>query len=116
MNYPYKILNTRYRASSHQHRASRIKHPGSLIPHPATRNSQPATHSPHPATGFTLIEILLAFLILAIVLTTLMTSFNAVFSTTDALENSSKYYDMAKNCLNRMILDLDAVYVPQPPF
>lgn len=109
MNYPYKILNTRCRASSHQHRASRIKHPGSLIPHPATRK-------PHPATGFTLIEILLAFLILAIVLTTLMTSFNAVFSTTDALENSSKYYDMAKNCLNRMILDLDAVYVPQPPF
>jgi general secretion pathway protein J len=61
-------------------------------------------------------EILLAFLILAIVMSTILGSFNAVFSTTDTLENSSKYYDMAKNCLNRMSLDLAALYVTQPPF
>ena len=79
------------------------------IPHPATRNSQ-------PATGFTLMEILLAFLILAIVVSTILGSFNAVFSTTDTLENSGKYYAMAKNCLNRMSLDLNALYVTQPPY
>ena len=61
-------------------------------------------------------EILLAFLILAIVVSTILGSFNAVFSTTDTLENSGKYYDMAKNCLNRMTRDLDALYVTQPPF
>jgi general secretion pathway protein J len=61
-------------------------------------------------------EILLAFLILAIVMSTILGSFNAVFSTTDTLENSSNYYDMAKNCLNRMSLDLNALYVTQPPF
>ena len=65
--------------------------------------------------GFTLMEILLAFLILGIVLTTILASFNAVFSTTDTLKNSSRYYDMAKNCLNRMTLDLGAVYITQPP-
>jgi len=77
---------------------------------------KPASSIQNPASGFTLLEILLAFLILAIVMSTILGSFNAVFSTTDTLENSSKYYDMAKNCLNRMSLDLNALYVTQPPF
>jgi general secretion pathway protein J len=67
------------------------------------------------AKGFTLIEILLAFLILGIVLTTVLASFNAVFSTTDALDSGSRYFEMAKNCLNRMTQDLQALYVRQPP-
>ena len=66
-------------------------------------------------SGFTLIEILLAFLILGIVLTTVLASFNAVFSTTEALNDSSRYFDMAKSCLGRMTLDLQAIYVRQPP-
>jgi len=70
---------------------------------------------PGPAAGFTLVEILLAFLILGIVMTTIMASFNAVFSTTDTLNNSGRYFEMAKNCLNRMTLDLEALYVSQPP-
>ncbi|NNL77881.1 MAG: hypothetical protein HKO68_16235 [Desulfobacterales bacterium] len=78
---------------------------------PAIRSRQPQT----TATGFTLMEILLAFLILGIVVTTILASFNAVFSTTETLENSAKYYDMAKNCLNRMTLDLEALYTIQPP-
>ena len=90
--------------------------PATGSPRLTTRNPQPATRNPDPASGFTLMEILLAFLILAIVMTTILGSFNAVFSTTDTLENSGKYYDMAKNCLNRMSLDLGALYVTQPPF
>jgi len=77
---------------------------------PVTRNQLPAT-----SNGFTLMEILLAFLILGIVVTTVLASFNAVFSTTDTLNNSSRYFDTAKNCLNRMTLDLEALYVRQPP-
>ena len=65
--------------------------------------------------GFTLMEILLSFLILGIVVTTILASFNAVFSTTDTLNSSSRFYDMAKNCLNRMTLDLEAFYAHQPP-
>jgi general secretion pathway protein J len=60
-------------------------------------------------------EILLAFLVLGIVITTILASFNAVFSTTDTLENSATYYEMAKNCLNRMTLDLGAIYITQAP-
>ena len=70
---------------------------------------------PEASNGFTLVEILLSFLILGIVLTTILASFNAVFSTTDTLNNSSRYFDMAKNCLSRMTLDLEALYVRQPP-
>ena len=60
-------------------------------------------------------EILLAFLILGMVVTTVLASFNAVFSTTDTLNTSSRYYEMAKNCLNRMTHDLAAAYARQSP-
>jgi len=85
--------------------------------HPITMNNdnRPASNIRHIAAGFTLMEILLAFLILGIVVTTILASFNAVFSTTDTLKNSSRIYDMAKNCLNRITLDLGALYVTQPP-
>ena len=65
--------------------------------------------------GFTLMEILLAFLIMGIVVTTILASFNAVFSSTDTLNSSSRFYEMAKSCLNRMALDLEAFYAHQPP-
>ena len=98
--------------TSIQNRASGIEYPESSIEyrvseHPATRNQR--TRQSAAGNGFTLMEILLAFLILGIVVTTILASFNAVFSTTDTLNNSSQYYDMAKNCLNRMTLDLEAL-------
>jgi len=86
------------------------------FPKPTTSIQYPVSSIRRSATGFTLMEILLAFLILAIVVSTILGSFNAVFSTTDTLENSGKYYAMAKNCLNRMSLDLNALYVTQPPY
>ncbi len=97
--------------SNFGHRVSRIQHPATSVPYPipAIRFSITSTR------GFTLMEILLAFLILGIVVATILASFNAVFSTTDTLKNSSRYYEMAKNCLNRMTLDLGALYVIQPP-
>jgi general secretion pathway protein J len=83
---------------------------------PKLKIPNPKSQIERSVSGFTLMEILLAFLILAIVVSTILGSFNAVFSTTDTLENSGKYYDMAKNCLNRMTFDLEALYVSQPPF
>lgn len=97
-------IRNRKRLSNFAHRLPSIRHRAFNL-----RQQAIATH------GFTLMEILLAFLILGIVMTTILASFNAVFSTTDSLENSARYYDMAKNCLNRMALDLGALYVAQPP-
>ena len=107
----YKASRIQDPGSSIEYRASSIRHPASSTRHPASGLRRQANSAP----GFTLMEILLAFLILGIVMTTILASFNAVFSTTDSLEDSARYYDMAKNCLNRMALDLGALYVAQPP-
>jgi general secretion pathway protein J len=67
------------------------------------------------AAGFTLMEILIATAILAIVVTTVLASFNSVFSTTEVLDESEDIYEMAQNCLKRMTLDLESVHVTQRP-
>jgi general secretion pathway protein J len=60
-------------------------------------------------------EIMLAILIFGLVVTTVLGSFNAVFSTTDALESSSDTYEMAKDCLKRLTMDLESIHVAQAP-
>lgn len=75
----------------------------------------PAARSQRPDSGFTLMEILVATAILAIVVTTILVSFNSVFSTTEVLDESADIYEMAKNCLKRMALDLESIHVTQRP-
>jgi general secretion pathway protein J len=121
----YPVSDFKNRIWGNIHSVSSTKHSESSIEHPASSKQYPMSDVRHsvsdiqsPITsdrGFTLMEILLAFLILGIVLTTILASFNAVFSTTDTLKNSSRYYDMAKNCLNRMTFDLGALYIIRPP-
>jgi len=82
---------------------------------PAARSQSPETSSQQPDTGFTLMEILVATAILAIVVTTVLASFNSVFSTTEVLDDSADIYAMAKNCLKRMALDLESIHVTQRP-
>lgn len=89
---------------------------GTQPPHPAkgkVTSDRRSTRSGR--AGFTVMEIMLAVFILAIVITTVLASFDSVFSTTATLDNSAKYYDMAKNCLNRLTLDLESLYVAYPP-
>ena len=110
---------------SYKFKTSRIENPVSSTQLPGTRKQKAETRHQTPDTGnrqpevsaggFTLMEILLAYLILGIVITTILASFNAVFSTTDTLNNSARYYDMAKNSLNRMALDLGGLYISQTP-
>ena len=80
---------------------------------PATRNPQPATRNPSP--GFTLLEILIAIFIFAIIITTIFASYRIVFSNTDTINKDITSYEMARNCLNRMIMDLQSVHVSLPP-
>lgn len=67
------------------------------------------------ATGFTLMEILIAIAILAIVVTTALASFNAVFSTTEVLDDGAHLYEMANTCMKRIALDLAAMHINQRP-
>ena len=82
------------------------------IPRAGTGNQRPQIHK----SGFTLLEILLAILILAVVVTTVLGSFNAVFSTTATLDNSARIHAMAKTCLNRILADLGALTIAPRPF
>ena len=65
--------------------------------------------------GFTLMEILISIAILAIVVTTALASFNAVFSTTEMLEDSAHLYEMANACMKRIALDLASMHINQRP-
>jgi general secretion pathway protein J len=69
----------------------------------------------HRDAGFTLMEILIAIAILALVVTTALASFNAVFSTTETLDNSAKLYEMAHICMKRIVLDLTSMHLGQRP-
>jgi general secretion pathway protein J len=65
--------------------------------------------------GFTLMEVMLAIFILGIVVTTILASFNSVFSTTEALDSDADIYEMAKNCMKRMTRDLGSIHIAQRP-
>ncbi|MGB9498426.1 MAG: prepilin-type N-terminal cleavage/methylation domain-containing protein [Dissulfuribacterales bacterium] len=66
-------------------------------------------------SGFTLLEILIAIFIFAIIISTVYGSFNAVISRTEAINNGVGAFEMARVCLNRMMSDLNAIYVEQKP-
>jgi len=65
--------------------------------------------------GFTLLEILIAIFIFAVVITTVFGSFNFVFGKIGIIEESRTTYEMAKDCLNRMSIDLASAYFRQSP-
>lgn len=85
------------------------------IQQPATSNRQPASSIQQSSAGFTLLEILIAIFIFAIIVTTIFGSYRSVFSDTDAINKDMTAYAMARNCLNRMIIDLQSVHLHLPP-
>lgn len=64
----------------------------------------------HRMRGFTLFEILIAMFIFSVVVTTIFGSYRAVFSSVEPIERGITEYEMATNCLNRMVLDLKSAY------
>jgi len=71
-----------------------------------------------PATaggGFTLLEVLVAIFIFAIVVTTIFGSFNSVFSRGEHIQADAALHEMARRCLDRMATDLGQIHVAQRP-
>lgn len=71
--------------------------------------------SANTETGFTLLEILIAISIFAIIATTVFGSHNFVFSSAKAVEEDLAAYEMAKGCLSRITDDLQSLHVSLPP-
>ena len=65
------------------------------------------------SSGFTLLEILIAVFILAIMVTTVFSSFHSVFSSTEAIEENTFHNEIIVGCLNRMVDDLTSIYISQ---
>jgi len=81
-----------------------------------TRCSLLVTLSRRPAAdGFTLMEILVAVFILGVVVTTVLGSFNMVFSNAESLEGAASVFDMGKTCLSRITGDLENIFILERP-
>ena len=63
------------------------------------------------SSGFTLVEILIAIFIFAIILSTIFTTYTGAFRVMDQTESQAGIYAMARTALERMIEDLESVYV-----
>jgi general secretion pathway protein J len=61
--------------------------------------------------GFTLLEILLAIFIFSIMITTLFGSFNQILGSVSIIDENLTVNEMAKTCMDRMILDLRGIHV-----
>jgi general secretion pathway protein J len=78
----------------------------------------PLIHKHHHAAdrgGFTLIEILIAIAIFAVVTTTIFASFRAVLSKNEAIRQGEEAYEMARTFMDRMVMDLTSLYIELPP-
>jgi general secretion pathway protein J len=60
----------------------------------------------HPACGFTLLEILIAIVILSVVLTTIYASYTGTLRVIKDLEAGDRIYSMARGSFERMMIDL----------
>ncbi|MBT3311196.1 MAG: prepilin-type N-terminal cleavage/methylation domain-containing protein [Desulfobacterales bacterium] len=65
--------------------------------------------------GFTLLEILVAIFVFGIIMTALFSSFNAVSTTTEAVDRGISSYETAKDCMKIIVNDLQSIYVSMPP-
>jgi general secretion pathway protein J len=63
--------------------------------------------------GFTLLEILIAIIIFVVVLTTIYTSYTGTFRVVDETESQADIYGMARIAMERMLEDLESVYIPK---
>ena len=66
-------------------------------------------------SGFTLFEILIAIFIFALVVTTVFGSYNFIISNAEGMVEGVSTYEAARNCLDRMSVDLRSIYVEMVP-
>ena len=78
-------------------------------------STKPRSKEASMPPGFTLMEILLAILIVTILFTTIYGAWATVSSTSRAVTDDIVDYEMAEICLNRMVMDLQGLFIAQRP-
>jgi general secretion pathway protein J len=71
--------------------------------------------APLSGSGFTLLEIMVAIFIFAVVITTVFGSFRVVFSSADAVGSDTAIFESARTCLGRMATDLKGLIISDYP-
>ncbi|MFP4446833.1 MAG: prepilin-type N-terminal cleavage/methylation domain-containing protein [Desulfosudaceae bacterium] len=85
---------------------------------PAGRRGELGRIRPRPGkgpAGFTLLEILVAMTLFAVVVTILFGSFSFLFSRSSFVREGITIYEQARTCLDRLACDLRSIYVSLPP-
>jgi len=65
--------------------------------------------------GFTLVEILIAIFVFSLIMTVLFSSFKAFVISSEAVKDSVMQNEAFRTVFKRIRLDLEAVYIRQPP-
>ena len=92
-----------------------LKRKGNYPLNSVQAKSHPRLHYCRFPVGFTLVEILIAIFIFAVVVATVFGSFNFVFGNVNHIEESMNAYEMARDCFNRMAADFQALHVTMQP-
>ena len=79
------------------------------------RSGHKALMGTQPGSGFTLMEILVVMMIFGIVFLTIYSAWAAVVKTSRTVSIDAIQYEAAEACLNRIIDDLQSLYVIQRP-
>jgi len=66
-------------------------------------------------SAFTLIEVLIAIFLFGIVMTTIFGAYVQIFFTVQSTEKDALIYEMGKNAMDRMIMDLSSIHITKPP-
>ena len=77
------------------------------------KNNTPILQYSKKNSGFTLAEILIAIFIFAVVLTTIYTSYTGTFRIVNETEYQAEIYRMARITMERMLEDLESIYIPK---
>jgi general secretion pathway protein J len=85
-----------------------------MMPLAQQRHKYPECFTVLPG-GFTLLEILLAIFFFGIIITTIFGAYRTILGKAESVQTNMVVNEMAQKCLHRMMLDLQSIYVPQPP-
>jgi len=67
------------------------------------------------SAAFTIVEIMIAIFVFSIIVTILFSSHNLVLSNTGSITDAMDAVEIAKNCIDRMVADLESIYLSLPP-
>jgi general secretion pathway protein J len=74
----------------------------------------PVNKRPDLTRGFTLLEIVVAIAIFAVIISLIYPAYTGTYRNIEIAESQSDVYEMARTALIRIVEDLESTYIPEP--